>query len=433
MSEYQQVNGLATGIKWDGNWIAKTGLISVTEYEDFEVYNTSSLVTGSNFGYGWESSWISKLGTFLGITENEDFQNYISSSGINGLNSGSIWTGSWVGKIGTFLGVTDSDNYESYISGSDVAGLNGGTGWGGGYMLGTLLVPSIYPSFQLTLPATMSISSSVSASIYYTIDGSIPTTASLLYTGSFILSNSATIIAIASQSGYLNSPTASATYPTPGIPVSSSLVAWWESNYITGLNDGDVVSTWSDFSGYGRHATSGAGPTYKINIFGTKPALLFDGGNHLLAFSASGLPNFTVFQVYKPNSAGSYNVATITWCAASGDRSGFALNGQDRHITTFNSVGSETNNKVMGSPALVAGTKHILTWTYNGTTLVSRDNSASLSNSSGDGGYGATNGIGWSYNYFSGYLASIVVYNRVLSGSEINSVENYLNEKYPCF
>ncbi len=51
-----------------------------------------------------------------------------------------------------------------------------------------------------------------SAPIYYTTDGTTPTVASTKYTGAFTLSADATVQAIASASGYLQSPVASATY-----------------------------------------------------------------------------------------------------------------------------------------------------------------------------------------------------------------------------
>ena len=69
---------------------------------------------------------------------------------------------------------------------------------------------------QVTITDTVS-----GASIFYTVDGSTPTTGSTLYTGPFQLSTNATVQAIASAAGYLQSSVSSATYtfntqtPTP--------------------------------------------------------------------------------------------------------------------------------------------------------------------------------------------------------------------------
>ncbi|MGA3223159.1 MAG: chitobiase/beta-hexosaminidase C-terminal domain-containing protein [Acidobacteriaceae bacterium] len=60
---------------------------------------------------------------------------------------------------------------------------------------------------QITITDTNS-----TAAIYYTTDGSTPTTASTRYTGPFQLSSDSTLQAIASASGYLQSAVASATY-----------------------------------------------------------------------------------------------------------------------------------------------------------------------------------------------------------------------------
>jgi hypothetical protein len=60
---------------------------------------------------------------------------------------------------------------------------------------------------QVTITDTVS-----GATIYYTTDGSTPTASSTKYTGAFQLSTDATVQAIASASGYLQSAVASATY-----------------------------------------------------------------------------------------------------------------------------------------------------------------------------------------------------------------------------
>ncbi len=67
--------------------------------------------------------------------------------------------------------------------------------------------PSISPSSgTLTGPMTVTISDVTSgAQIYYTLDGSMPTTSSILYSGPFTVSQSAIVTAIASVSGQVTS------------------------------------------------------------------------------------------------------------------------------------------------------------------------------------------------------------------------------------
>src|SRR6185437_6981457 len=78
--------------------------------------------------------------------------------------------------------------------------------------------PAAAPEFN---PASKSFNGSLSvtisdatpgAAIYYTTDGTGPTEASTLYTGPITVNSTTTINALASATGYLQSPVASATY-----------------------------------------------------------------------------------------------------------------------------------------------------------------------------------------------------------------------------
>jgi Chitobiase/beta-hexosaminidase C-terminal domain/Abnormal spindle-like microcephaly-assoc'd, ASPM-SPD-2-Hydin len=78
------------------------------------------------------------------------------------------------------------------------------------------------PSGKYTSAQDVMISDSTpGASIYYTINGSTPTTASTLYSGAISVSTTTTIQAIAVASGYATSAVASATY-TISLPVLST-------------------------------------------------------------------------------------------------------------------------------------------------------------------------------------------------------------------
>jgi Legume lectin domain/Chitobiase/beta-hexosaminidase C-terminal domain len=78
----------------------------------------------------------------------------------------------------------------------------------------TAATPTISPaSGTYTLPLTVTLADSTSgASVYYTTDGSTPTTASTLYSAPLALSGPATIKAIASAPSHNSSPVASNTY-----------------------------------------------------------------------------------------------------------------------------------------------------------------------------------------------------------------------------
>ena len=78
----------------------------------------------------------------------------------------------------------------------------------------TTATPTITPAAgSYVNSTTITITDSTpGAAIYYTQDGSAPTTASTVYTGPFNIATSQTITAIAAASGYLNSAAASAAY-----------------------------------------------------------------------------------------------------------------------------------------------------------------------------------------------------------------------------
>ncbi len=102
----------------------------------------------------------------------------------------------------------------------------------------TVATPTFTPpsgtSFSPTLSVTVA-DSTPNATIYYTIDGSTPTTSSAIYSGAITLSASATVKAIATASGFTQSAAGSASYTlmvAAGPPVSDEFN---ESSLNTGL------------------------------------------------------------------------------------------------------------------------------------------------------------------------------------------------------
>lgn len=67
-------------------------------------------------------------------------------------------------------------------------------------------------------PQTVTITDAdPAATIYYTVDGSTPTTSSPIYTGTFIVNSTTTVKAIAARSGFIPSPVTSVLYNFPGM------------------------------------------------------------------------------------------------------------------------------------------------------------------------------------------------------------------------
>ena len=80
---------------------------------------------------------------------------------------------------------------------------------------GTAATPTFTPASGTSFSSTLSVSiadATPSASIYYTTDGSTPTTGSQLYSGPFTISATTTVHAIATASGYTQSAQGAASY-----------------------------------------------------------------------------------------------------------------------------------------------------------------------------------------------------------------------------
>jgi N-acetylneuraminic acid mutarotase len=114
------------------------------------------------------------------------------------------------------------------------------------------LGPAATPTFNLgtgtyTGAQTVTLSDTTpGAAIYFTTDGSTPTTKSVHYTASFTVSSSLTIKAVAVASGYSNSPVATATYTIQSNPTVSVKLSTCSISTLQGLSASIVVSAGPD-------------------------------------------------------------------------------------------------------------------------------------------------------------------------------------------
>jgi peptidoglycan/xylan/chitin deacetylase (PgdA/CDA1 family) len=126
----------------------------------------------------------------------------------------------------------------------------------------TAETPTISPnggSFSGSVQVSLS-TTTAGTSIYYTTNGSTPTTSSTKYTGPFTLSNTATVKAIAVATGYNNnSAVASATFTGSSTPTSATPVITPNGGSFSGSVQVSLSTTTAGASIY--YTTNGATPT----------------------------------------------------------------------------------------------------------------------------------------------------------------------------
>ena len=226
----------------------------------------------------------------------------------------------------------------------------------------------------------------------------------------------------------------------------SNLSLWLKADSLS-LNDGDPVSTWTDSSGNSNNATqTGTNrPLYKTNIFGSMPALLFDGSNDFMSITSSaslrtGAADFTVYMVTKLNNA-SMN-GSLMYHRDFGTGYGwtnYIPGGQTLRMFTKSDGGSSTVNSTAN---ICTGTGKYITTKYvygsvpgwiirvNGTEgeSIGADNNFNTSLDSTDNlDIGGTTDIGY---YAGGYIAELLLYKTNHTAGNITSVESYLATRW---
>lgn len=214
----------------------------------------------------------------------------------------------------------------------------------------------------------------------------------------------------------------------------SGLKLWLDASAITGLNNNDSVTTWTDLSGQGNNATQATGsrkPTYKTAILNSLPVVRFDGVDDYLANASLVLAQPATIFVVVQQSGGSidyrilydgttsttvmaltYVVSTTKWSAYGG--------------TAFVGQSGTTGSNV---PKCVSSI-------YNGASTEIRINGGTAA--TGNGGSqgwtgGFTLGDGWQRTgryATTADIGEILAYNSALSASNRAAVENYLIAKW---
>jgi hypothetical protein len=213
---------------------------------------------------------------------------------------------------------------------------------------------------------------------------------------------------------------------------------WLKANAITGLTNGQSLSTWSDASGNGNNAAAGTAPTYQTGQINGLPAIQFAtaSSQYLACTSYNPVGKFTCIFVAKFGTTGNvfsnayvhtddggwtfaYNsgnilfqsgIGTATWPSGA-NTGGTALDTGNYQIYSVVQGYGNLNIRVHGAVANVV----------NVLSPAAGDSHGFLIGSLYNGGYGG---------FWSGYLAEVLIYNRELSAAEVAGVEEYLALKY---
>lgn len=213
--------------------------------------------------------------------------------------------------------------------------------------------------------------------------------------------------------------------------------------------DGTSVALWKDKSGNVRDAnqsTASYRPVIKTGIQNSKTIVQFDGSNDYFALPAGNYgDSLTCFIVYKWTMASVSGNAGYLYAFAGGTSPKQKLNAMYMNgAQPVYYFGERTNTAYVASTTKDTYLLNTTTFAspYGSANLATYNNGSSISISSlgtiGSGGALNDNTIGADKNtsaiqWFMGDMAEILVYNSVLSTTQRQQVESYLNTKWKVY
>lgn len=238
------------------------------------------------------------------------------------------------------------------------------------------------------------------------------------------------------------------------VSVTTGLVLHYDAEYALGddtsLTDGDSVPAWVNLASGEYHATQpnpAKQPTYKENVFGSRPGLLFTGSEFMeLPIRSQSDTNTAAFTLVLELMGTS---ADTVWRAAYSSRyvqtdnttSGMTAYKSDANYwsTWIGSTGVSWASSTSSRPVKVNNSL-VLTMVFDGTSLKVRENGLELGTSTASLeintevspriGAGATERF-VPYYFFNGYVGKVLLYSRALSPDELSEVEDDIKQNLP--
>ena len=203
--------------------------------------------------------------------------------------------------------------------------------WGllGGGTTPSAATPTFSPGgATYTAPQSVTLADSTAAAkIYYTTNGTTPTTASTLYAGPITVSSSETIQAIAVASGVTNSPVGSATYT---IQQSSGTTASPTFSPAAGTYTGTQSVTLKDATGGATiyYTTNGATPTTSSTVYSGAISVSATETLEAIAVASGQSASAVATAAYTINTGGSSGgTAPVSYPNGFTSATGFTLDG----------------------------------------------------------------------------------------------------------
>jgi hypothetical protein len=237
-------------------------------------------------------------------------------------------------------------------------------------------------------------------------------------------------------------------------PATLSPALWFKADALA-LSDGAAVSSWTDSSGNGRHATqatAGKQPTYKTNIWNGKPVVRFDGGDGLgtAAADLSAQQVMTWYIVASATDQTTQIFCEFTDNASTNTGAAYMLvdTGSRLEVTTKGNVGFDawtslntfedgtgTARVMHGVFDMRTGTRHETQGGVDGDTTGRRgaavNNTGFFANAPFNiGCRDADASAAASSVFLTGDIAEIIVYTGRHTAAQRWGIERYLAEKY---
>lgn len=214
------------------------------------------------------------------------------------------------------------------------------------------------------------------------------------------------------------------------VPTDIANCTWWvAADRITGLANGDPVSTWADSSGNGKDLTQTltARPTYRTNVVNGLPTVDFDGVNDCMATAATVTVQEIFFVArYKGGAtwATSYQGILTAASGFTGDSADIWFIGNNNGSTNFydptSAFGSIYKNGAGPSSLGTSGIAPMNAFAYiNGSRAASVTKTVKIGQDRNNAG-----------RFFQGDYAEIIFYSSPTSSGDRVILQNYLAAKY---